>query len=155
MGRVSGGSGRVAVLAVDPAKAQEQKRRPCLRLDCRCGVGVARRDLELLTLFAAYTGLRSEELAGLEIADVVFAPVPASEPLRASVNVRRARKRRGGVWVADTLKSKRSDARCRYRLGWRSGWPTTWRSTRAPTNRPRLCGRTGHSAARGDVVAGL
>ena len=63
---------------------------------------------ELLTLFAAYTGLRSEELAGLEIADIGFAPVPAGAPMRASVNVRRAKKRRAGEWIADTLKSKRS-----------------------------------------------
>jgi integrase len=58
---------------------------------------------ELLTLFAAYTGLRAEELAGLEIADLVFTPGP-----RCTVHVRRAKKRREGVWVADTLKSTKS-----------------------------------------------
>lgn len=69
---------------------------------------------ELLTLFAAYTGLRAEELAGLEVADVVYsptpvgAPVPAGAPVRASVNVWRAKKRRGGRWVADTPKSAKS-----------------------------------------------
>jgi integrase len=42
---------------------------------------------ELLTLFAAYTGLRSEELAGLEIADIAFAPVPARAPLVCSIHV--------------------------------------------------------------------
>lgn len=57
---------------------------------------------ELLTLFAAYTGLRAEELAGLEVGDVVFAPG------RASVNVRRAKKRRAGEWTTDTLKSVKS-----------------------------------------------
>jgi integrase len=58
---------------------------------------------ELLTLFAAYTGLRAEELAGLEVDDLLFAPGPL-----CIVNVRRAKKRRGGEWVADTLKSARS-----------------------------------------------
>ncbi|WP_375481979.1 tyrosine-type recombinase/integrase [uncultured Mycobacterium sp.] len=58
---------------------------------------------ELLTLFAAYTGLRAEELAGLEVGDLVFAPGP-----HASVNVRRAKKRRTGLWVTDTLKSAKS-----------------------------------------------
>lgn len=58
---------------------------------------------ELLTLFAAYTGLRAEELAGLEVGDLVFAPGP-----RASVDVRRAKKRRAGEWTTDTLKSTKS-----------------------------------------------
>lgn len=65
---------------------------------------------ELLTLFAAYTGLRAEELAGLEVADLVFRPAPvAPDPgVRASVSVRRAKKRRVGRWVTDTLKSAKS-----------------------------------------------
>lgn len=61
---------------------------------------------ELLTLFAAYTGLRAEELAGCEVADLLFAPGP--DGVRASVNVRRAKKRRARVWVTDTLKSAKS-----------------------------------------------
>jgi integrase len=32
---------------------------------------------ELLTLFAVYTGLRAEEIAGCEIGDLVFTPAPA------------------------------------------------------------------------------
>jgi len=62
---------------------------------------------ELVTLFAAYTGLRAEELAGLEVQDLVFTPGPAGVP-RARVDVRRAKKRRGGEWVSDTLKSAKS-----------------------------------------------
>jgi len=58
---------------------------------------------ELFTLFAAYTGLRAEELAGLEVGDLVFAPGPC-----CVVNVHRAKKRRDGKWIADTLKSARS-----------------------------------------------
>ncbi|MDO3398676.1 site-specific integrase [Mycolicibacterium neoaurum] len=58
---------------------------------------------ELLTLFTAYTGLRAEELAGLELGDLDFAPGP-----KCVVNVRRAKKRRNGEWVVDTLKSARS-----------------------------------------------
>lgn len=58
---------------------------------------------ELMTLFAAYTGLRAEELAGLEIGDLGFAPGPS-----CTVHVRRAKKRRAGEWTADTLKSARS-----------------------------------------------
>jgi integrase len=61
---------------------------------------------ELLTLFAAYTGLRAEELAGCEIGDLVFIGVPTN--MRAHIDVRRAKKRRGGVWVADDLKSAKS-----------------------------------------------
>ena len=56
---------------------------------------------ELLTLFAAYTGLRAEELAGCEVGDVQFLPKPV-------VNVARAKKRKGGLWVSDDLKSAKS-----------------------------------------------
>ena len=61
----------------------------------------------LLVLFAAYTGLRAEELAGLEVADVVFAPGSTPAP-NAVVYVRRAKKRTNGQWVTDTLKSAKS-----------------------------------------------
>ena len=59
-----------------------------------------------MTLFAAYTGLRAAELAGLQIGDLTFTPGLAG--VRFSVNVRRTKTRRGGVWVAGTLKSKHS-----------------------------------------------
>ncbi|HTX55238.1 MAG TPA: site-specific integrase [Candidatus Baltobacteraceae bacterium] len=58
---------------------------------------------ELMTYFAAYTGLRAEELAGLEVGDLVFAPGPS-----CTVHVRRAKKRQAGEWTTDTLKSARS-----------------------------------------------
>jgi integrase len=58
---------------------------------------------ELLTLFAAYTGLRAEELAGCEVGDLRLTP-----GVRACIEVRRARKRRGGEWSTDTLKSAKS-----------------------------------------------
>lgn len=58
---------------------------------------------ELMTYFAAYTGLRAEELAGLEVGDLVFAPGP-----RCSVKVLRAKKRRAGEWTTDRLKSAKS-----------------------------------------------
>lgn len=57
----------------------------------------------LLTLFAAYTGLRAEELAGCEVGDLAFTPGP-----KCTVNVIRAKKRRDGQWVVDTLKSAKS-----------------------------------------------
>jgi integrase len=57
---------------------------------------------ELLTLFAAYTGLRAEEIAGCEVGDLVFTGT------RAHIEVRRAKKRRAGEWVTDTLKSTKS-----------------------------------------------
>ncbi|MGE5696634.1 MAG: tyrosine-type recombinase/integrase [Candidatus Sericytochromatia bacterium] len=63
---------------------------------------------ELMTYFAAYTGLRAEELAGLEVGDVVFTPGASTSGPQASVHVRRAKKRRAGEWVTDTLKSARS-----------------------------------------------
>jgi integrase len=59
---------------------------------------------ELMTLFAAYTGLRAEELAGLEVGDLVFTPGP-----KCAVNVTRAKKRRDGQWIVDTLKSAKSE----------------------------------------------
>lgn len=61
---------------------------------------------ELLTLFAAYTGLRAEEIAGCEVGDLVFTAAPAGS--RAHIDVRRAKKRRDGKWVTDTLKSTKS-----------------------------------------------
>ena len=57
-------------------------------------------------MFAAYTGLRAEEIAGCEVGDVVFTAAPAG--VRAHIDVRRAKKRRGGSWVTDTLKSTKS-----------------------------------------------
>ena len=61
---------------------------------------------ELLTLFAAYTGLRAEEIAGCEVGDLVSTAAPAGT--RAHIEVRRSKKRRGGNWVTDTLKSTKS-----------------------------------------------
>jgi integrase len=61
---------------------------------------------ELLTFFAAYTGLRAEEIAGCEVGDLVFTAAPTGT--RAHVEVRRAKKRRAGVWVTGTLKSAKS-----------------------------------------------
>lgn len=61
---------------------------------------------ELLTLFAAYTGLRAEELAGLEVGDLKLKKTP--EGTQASIDVHGAKKRKGGVWVPDTLKSAKS-----------------------------------------------
>jgi integrase len=61
---------------------------------------------ELLTFFAAYTGLRAEEIAGCEVGDLVFTAAPACA--QAHVDVRRAKKRRAGVWVTGTLKSAKS-----------------------------------------------
>ena len=61
---------------------------------------------ELLTLFAAYTGLRAQEIAGCEVGDLMF--TNASAGARPHIDVRRAKKRRAGEWVTDTLKSTKS-----------------------------------------------
>ncbi|MGE5696636.1 MAG: hypothetical protein ACM4D3_15815 [Candidatus Sericytochromatia bacterium] len=68
---------------------------------------------ELMTYFAAYTGLRAEELAGLEVGDLVFAPGPS-----CTVHVRRAKKGRAGEWTADTVRFPRfsGDFRTRFDL---------------------------------------
>ena len=61
--------------------------------------------------FAAYTGLRASELAGLEVADLVFAPVPVGAQPKCSVRVERTKvksKRAGEGWIVGTPKSKRS-----------------------------------------------
>jgi integrase len=57
----------------------------------------------LMVEFMAYSGLRASEVAGLEVGEVVFAPGP-----RCSVNVRRTKERKNGVWVVGTPKSKKS-----------------------------------------------
>ncbi len=64
----------------------------------------------LLTLFLAYSGLRSAECSGLEVADLTFktSPSAGNSAVRCSVNVRRTKTRRGGVWETSTPKSKRS-----------------------------------------------
>jgi integrase len=61
---------------------------------------------ELLTLFAAYTGLRAEEIAGCEVGDLTFTPGPNT--LKATVNVQRAKKRKGGEWISVALKTAKS-----------------------------------------------
>jgi integrase len=61
--------------------------------------------------FAAYTGLRASELAGLEIADLIFAPVPVGAQPKCSVRVERTKtkgKRSDEGWIVGTAKSKRS-----------------------------------------------
>lgn len=66
---------------------------------------------QLFTLFAAYTGLRAEELCGLEVGDLAFQP--ASTGPACAVHVRRAKKRKaaatGTPWVTAPLKSTRSN----------------------------------------------
>ena len=65
----------------------------------------------LMVEFAAYTGLRASELAGLEIADLVFALVPVGAQPKCSVRVERTKtkgKRAGEGWIVGTPKSKRS-----------------------------------------------
>lgn len=61
---------------------------------------------ELMTLFVAYTGPRAEEIAGMEVRDLVFKP--GSNGVRASIVIDRAKKRKDGEWVVDTLKSDKS-----------------------------------------------
>jgi integrase len=107
---------------------------------------------EMLTYFAAYTGLRAEELAGLEVGDLVFAPGPS-----CIVHVRRAKKRRAGEWTTDTLKSAKS-RRMVPLLGWlsRSGCASTSTTpTRPQTNLPPRCGLTGRSVGHADAGVGL
>ena len=63
---------------------------------------------ELLMLFAAYTGLRAEEIAGCEVGDLMFTHALAGT--RAHIEVRRAKKRKGGEWISDALKSCQESA---------------------------------------------
>jgi integrase len=53
--------------------------------------------------FMAYTGLRTGEVAGLEVGDLVFAPGP-----RCALNVCRTKQRKNGVCVVGNPKSNRS-----------------------------------------------
>ncbi len=61
----------------------------------------------LMTLFLAYSGLRSAECAGLEVGDIEFKTF-ATGARRCAVNVRRTKTRRVGAWETSTPKSKRS-----------------------------------------------
>ncbi|WEK14475.1 MAG: tyrosine-type recombinase/integrase [Candidatus Microbacterium phytovorans] len=56
--------------------------------------------LPTLIRFAAYTGLRAAEIAGLRVGDVDFDAV--------HIEVRQTMKRIGNVWTVGTPKSKRS-----------------------------------------------
>ncbi|MEN4473550.1 bifunctional DNA primase/polymerase [Mycolicibacterium cosmeticum] len=59
--------------------------------------------------FLAYTGLRAGEVAGLEVAHLLFSPGPTAQGgVRCSVRVVRTKDRKNGVWVVGTPKSKRS-----------------------------------------------
>jgi integrase len=62
----------------------------------------------LMVEFMAYTGLRASEVAGLEIRDLSFAPVPAGSPMKCMVRIERTKARRGGEWLTGTPKSARS-----------------------------------------------
>ena len=65
----------------------------------------------LIVEFAAYTGLRASELAGLEVADLSFAPVAAGAQAKCSVRVERTKakaKRAGEGWSVGTPELKRS-----------------------------------------------
>lgn len=72
----------------------------------------------LMVEFMANTGLRASEVSGLEIADVTFTPALAGQTPKATVTVRRTKKRRGGDWVIGTPKSKRSTNRVVPLPGW-------------------------------------
>lgn len=65
----------------------------------------------LMVEFAAYTGLRASELAGLEVADLSFAPVAVGAQHKCMVRIERTKvksKRAGDGWIVGTPKSRRS-----------------------------------------------
>lgn len=57
----------------------------------------------LMVEFMAYTGLRAAEVAGLEVADLVFTPGP-----KCTVKVVRTKDRKRGQWITGTPKSRKS-----------------------------------------------
>ena len=61
----------------------------------------------LLVRFAAYTGLRRGEVAGLDVRHITLAQT-ASGGWSGRVEVSQTRRKRGGVWVLDTPKSHKS-----------------------------------------------
>ena len=65
----------------------------------------------LMVEFAAYTGLRASELAGIEVADLSFAPVAVGAQHKCVVRIERTKvksKRAGEGWIVGTPKSRRS-----------------------------------------------
>ncbi len=101
----------------------------------------------LMVEFAAYTGLRASELAGLEVADLYFSPVPVAAQPKCSVHVERTKtkaKRAGEGWIVGTPKSKRS-RRSVPLPGWLAAKMADYLAhvTREPPSRMRRCGRVG------------
>lgn len=90
---------------------------------------------QLLTLFAAYTGPRAEEIAGLEVGDLVFTPGPDS--VRVRIDIERAKKRKGGVWISDMLKSEKSQ-RTVPLPGWLAARMEKYLRTEHPYGNPDL-----------------
>jgi integrase len=62
---------------------------------------------ELLVLFMCYTGLRKTEAQGLELRDLTLTTGPKGTT-GGTIRVRRTKDRKGGAWVTDTPKSKRT-----------------------------------------------
>jgi integrase len=63
---------------------------------------------ELLVLFMCYTGLRKTEAQGLELRDLTLATGPKGTT-GGTIRVQRTKARKGGQWVTDTPKTKRSN----------------------------------------------
>lgn len=63
---------------------------------------------DLLIRFAAYTGLRRGEIAGLDIRHIELIPTPTGDGWRGYVHVERTAGRIKGEWVFDTPKSTKS-----------------------------------------------
>lgn len=62
----------------------------------------------LMVRFLAYTGLRTGELAGLDVADVHLAFNARTQTWRGYVDVHRTRWKEKGAWLEDTPKSEES-----------------------------------------------
>ena len=86
----------------------------------------------LMVEFMAYSGLRTAEVTGLEVGDLVFAPGAGPLP-RCTVQVRRTKKRKGGAWVSGRHCAPARLAACRDR------WIRPPRAS--PRQSARRCGR--------------
>ncbi|BBZ70796.1 tyrosine-type recombinase/integrase [Mycobacterium paraseoulense] len=59
----------------------------------------------LAVVFAAYTGVRAAELAGLQVGDLTLSMHPGTA---GAVRVERTKSKRAGAWITDTPKSAKS-----------------------------------------------
>lgn len=101
----------------------------------------------LMVEFMAYSGLRTAEVTGLEVGDLVLRPVPA-RCLGAPSRYAEPRSAKAALGFRERSRASGLVAMCRYHPGWRRNLQSTCKiRTRTATTRLRRCGPAGRTAA--------